>query len=313
MTTNPFPPPGAAVTPPPAADCSFDTASSRLKHRAIPARPVTEPALRRLFGWETWLVLGLFPLPATLAALAALASHIASGFAAPDGLLIPNEPALTAAFNMALFASGLSAAAMVLYLVVRSGEGITAIGLGGHRLRLDLALVMPVWLLAQVIPQSVGASVVRSLSLPTFHVSSFGTPDYFVVALVGAFVAGVLEEIVVLGYLVRRLEQRGWSVQWIVTVAVAVRVSYHLYYGPGVIPIVLWATASVLLYLRIRRLLPFIICHVVWDVRVGIADHSVSASFAFGALFFVASLVAWFKWRKWHPGAYPLPVPSLGS
>jgi hypothetical protein len=305
VTTNPFPPPSAAVRTPPAADSSFDTASSRIKHRAISARRITDATLRRLFGWETWLVLALFPLPATLAALAALASHIASGFAAPSSVVILNEPLLSAAFNMALMASELSAAAMVLYLLIRSGEGITAIGLGGHRLRLDLALVLPVWLLAQVIPQSVGEGVVRSLSLPTFHISSFGSPDYLLVALVGALVAGVLEEIVVLGYLVRRLEQRGWSVQWIITVAVAVRVSYHLYYGPGVIPIIFWATASVLLYLRIRRLLPFIICHVAWDVRVGIGAHSTSASLIFGALFFAASLVAWFRWRKWHPAPAP--------
>jgi Type II CAAX prenyl endopeptidase Rce1-like len=284
-----------------------------MKHRAIPARLVTDPALRRLFGWETWLVLALFPLPATLAALAALASHIASGFAAQSAVIIPNEPVLSAAFAIAVIASEVSAAAMVLYLLVRSGEGITAIGLGGHRLRLDLALVMPVWLLAQVIPQSVGASVVRSLSLPTFHVSSFGGSDYLLVALVGALVAGVLEEVVVLGYLVRRLEQRGWSVQWIVVVAVAIRVSYHLYYGPGVVPIVFWATASVLLYLRIRRLLPFIICHVAWDVRVGISAHSASASLTFGALFFLASLIIWFRWRKWHPAAVPLVAASRVS
>jgi hypothetical protein len=284
-----------------------------MKHRAIPARLVTDPALRRLFGWETWLVLALFPLPATIAALAALASHLAAGFAAQSAVFIPNEPVLSAAFAMAVIASELSAAAMVLYLLVRSGEGITAIGLGGHRLRLDLALVMPVWLLVQLIPQGVGASVVRSLSLPTFHVSSVGSPDYLLIALLGALVAGVLEEIVVLGYLVRRLEQRGWSVPWIVTVAVAIRVSYHLYYGPGVIPIVFWATASVLLYLRIRRLLPFIICHVAWDVRVGIAAHSANASLIFGALFFVASLIVWFRWRKWHPAAVPLVGSSFVS
>ena len=258
-------------------------------------------------------MLALFPLPATLAALIALAEHIATGFASQSSVFIPNEPGLSVAFNLALLATELSAAAMVLYLLVRSGEGIPAIGLGGHRLRLDLALVMPVWFLVQVIPQTVGEGVVQSLHLPTFHVSSFGGPDDLLVALMGALVAGVLEEIVVLGYLVRRLEQRGWSVQWIVIVAVAVRVSYHLYYGPGVLPIVFWATASVLFYLRIRRLLPFIICHVAWDVRVGIAAHSVSASAIFSLLFVIASLVVWFTWRKWHPERnwHPEGAPSV--
>jgi hypothetical protein len=77
-----------------------------------------------------------------------------------------------------------------------------------------------------------------------------------------------LEEIVVLGYLVRRLEQRGHGLVAIVAIAVAVRVSYHLYYGWNAIPILLWALASVLVYLRVRRLLPFIICHIAWDVAI---------------------------------------------
>ena len=48
-----------------------------------------------------------------------------------------------------------------------------------------------------------------------------------------AVTAGVVEEIVVLGFLVRRLEQGGHSPAVVVTVAVVVRISYHLYYGWG--------------------------------------------------------------------------------
>jgi hypothetical protein len=32
------------------------------------------------------------------------------------------------------------------------------------------------------------------------------------------------------------------------------------------VPIALWALATVLVYLRIRRLLPIILCHIAWDV-----------------------------------------------
>ena len=74
-----------------------------------------------------------------------------------------------------------------------------------------------------------------------------GLPAYYSVAYVAmAIVAGVVEEIVVLGYLVRRLEQLGLQPVCVVVIAVAVRGSYHLYYGWGVLPIVVWATVSVL-------------------------------------------------------------------
>ena len=93
--------------------------------------------------------------------------------------------------------------------------------------------------------------------------------------------AAVVEKIVVLGYLVRRLEQRGWSATTVVVIAVLVRVSYHLYYGPGVLPIVLWALATVLVYRWLRRLLPFIVCHFVWDAGIAIGDWSHAAAVAF--------------------------------
>jgi membrane protease YdiL (CAAX protease family) len=167
---------------------------------------------------------------------------------------------------------------------------------------MDLALVMPVWVFAQWIPQAVGRGVVVAWHLTTFYPSSSGVrSDYLALGLVASLVAGVLEEIVVLGYLVRRLEQRGWSVPWVAAIAVAVRVSYHLYYGPGVVPIVFWATASVLLYLKIRRLLPFILCHVAWDAQVTIGVHNHSSALAFSGLFFLLSIVMAVAWRKWHP------------
>jgi Type II CAAX prenyl endopeptidase Rce1-like len=255
-----------------------------------------------MLGWEALVVLALFPLPSTLVALGSLASHLSVGFSVvSDGPIVPNQPALSAVFALAFQASELAAAGLVLYLLVRSGEGIAAIGLGGRRFRMDLALVLPVWIFVQLIPQSVGNGIVRSWHLPTFHPTNLGPSASIVVPLFASVVAGVLEEIVVLGYLVRRLEQRGWSTTWIVVVAVAVRVSYHLYYGPGVIPIVLWATASVLFYMKIRRLLPFIICHVAWDLMVTIGQHSHGGELSFSGVFFVLSVLAFLPWRKWHP------------
>ena len=50
-----------------------------------------------------------------------------------------------------------------------------------------------------------------------------------------------------------------------------VRISYHLYYGWGVLPILAWALASVLVYRRYRRLWPFIVVHALWDLGLILA------------------------------------------
>jgi Type II CAAX prenyl endopeptidase Rce1-like len=304
-------PPVESSTEIPAIDGSFDSAVNRMGRRGIPAPAVTDRKMRRLLGWETLVVLAIFPLPATLTALGLLASHIAAGYEFVAGLVVPNQNVLSAAFAGAFQVSELAGAGIVLYLLVRSGEGVTSIGLGGRRLRMDLALILPVWIFVQVIPQNVGSGIVRSAGLPTFHPVGVGPSEYLVVQILASVVAGVLEEIVVLGYLVRRLEQRGWSPTWVVIVAVAVRVSYHLYYGPGVIPIVLWATASVLFYMKCRRLLPFIICHVAWDTMVALGPHSHAGVPSFGTLFFLLSIPLFLLWRKWPPRPMPTERPPI--
>ena len=231
-----------------------------------------------------------------------LATHISSGIRViPEPMLVPNQTTLSVVLGVALELSEMAGAALVFYLLTQSGEGVGAIGLGGRRVRMDLALVMVVWLAAQVIPQGVGAELVRTWGLTTFQRSSPQPLSFVIVGIVAALVAGMVEEIVVLGYVVRRLEQRGWSVRTIVVVAVIIRVSYHLYYGAGVVPIVLWATASVLLYLKIRRLLPFIICHIAWDVGVSVRPHSPGVAAGLLGLYFVASIVLFVRWRNWHP------------
>jgi len=75
-----------------------------------------------------------------------------------------------------------------------------------------------------------------------------------------------VEEIVVLGFLVRRLEQRGLRPAAVLVTAALVRISYH--YGWGALPILAWVLASVLVYRRYRRLGPFIAVHAFWDTAL---------------------------------------------
>src|SRR5690348_378123 len=114
---------------------------------------VEERTERRLLGAELLVVLMVFPLPYISSALYALLYRIDTGLDARSvssyfphdhfaGLLVAIVPRIAM----------LAGAALVCYLLTRSGEGTTAIGLDRYRVRRDLALVLPVWALVQVVP-----------------------------------------------------------------------------------------------------------------------------------------------------------------
>ena len=83
------------------------------------------------------------------------------------------------------------------------------------------------------------------------------------------------------------------------------RGSYHLYYGWGVLPILAWATITVILYRRYRRLAPFIIVHVLWDTGVFLAGGFLAGE---AVVLTVATIVFTAMW--WH---YLPPKPPPGK
>ncbi len=244
--------------------------------------------------------MSIFPLGATIAAIEYLIMHITIGAEFSDGgMVIPGEPGLSLGLSIGVVLSGFAAAGLVFFLLIRNGEGLSSIGLSGGRWRKDLALLLPIWIFVQVIPQALGSAILSGAHISRYHVSGPALPIGFIaLGLLMSLQAAVVEEVVVLGYLVRRLEQRGWTTTTVVVIAVLVRASYHLYYGPGVLPIIMWATATVLAYRKVRRLLPFIICHFVWDAGITINGYSHTAAAAFDGLFFVSALVFLLLWGR---------------
>jgi hypothetical protein len=80
-----------------------------------------------------------------------------------------------------------------------------------------------------------------------------------------AIEAGIVEELVVVALLVTALEQARTKVWIIYAVGLTLRLSYHIYYGPGVIVFLLWAAAAIWLFRRTRRITPLIVAHMVYD------------------------------------------------
>jgi uncharacterized protein len=109
----------------------------------------------------------------------------------------------------------------------------------------------------------------RQLGVNTI-VAAANLPDVWwaVPVLVLAAVAnGVLEEVVVVGYLVTRLEQIAMRRWHIVAVSSVLRGSYHLYQGVGAfVGNALMGVVFSLFFLRTRRIIPLIIAHTLLDV-----------------------------------------------
>ncbi len=87
------------------------------------------------------------------------------------------------------------------------------------------------------------------------------------VLLLSALKNGLVEEVIVVGYLTERLEEMQWKVWAIVAVSALLRGSYHLYQGWG--PFFANAIMGVifmLFYLRWRRVMPLVIAHTALDV-----------------------------------------------
>ena len=266
-----------------------------------------DPTQRRLMGWETFVVLAVFPLGSTFAAVVALIQRVEFHVPISSNSVVHSSHVWLSVLLTAILAVVFSApVALVAYLVARSGEGPLALNLDRARWRQDLALVLPVYVLVFWLPQVFGQHFLSWIHVNGYYLSYANLPSRLGLTVAQFFLsaqAALAEEIVVLAYLVRRLEQRGYSVASIVAIDWVVRVSYHLYYGWNAIPILLWAVASVVVYLRIRRLLPFIICHIVWDVAIPLRAFYGGTYHVLFYLSIVVTAVMTIVWARWAPPA----------
>ena len=268
---------------------------------AQPANPVAASKRRRLTA-EVLIVLAIFPFPYVVNALAALTqAAVHEGTTGRFPIPITSHLGLSFLLDVLLTLEPVAAAALVLYLLSISGEGGSrAIGLDRSDPRQDLALVLPIFLFCFLVPEFgvsllLRAADVRAIAPATQHLPGY----YSIVGALNALSAGVVEEIVVLGFLVRRLEHPGLRPAGVVSLAVLVRISYHVYYGWGVIPIAAWALASVLMYRRYRRLAPFIAVHGLWDLALILVPFFGGGPLGAEVLLLAPStFVFWLMWRN---------------
>jgi membrane protease YdiL (CAAX protease family) len=86
------------------------------------------------------------------------------------------------------------------------------------------------------------------------------------ILLLAAATAAILEETIVVGYLVTRLEQLKWSVPAIIITSALIRGGYHLYQGwPMALGNVVMGAVFAWVFIRRRRLAPLIVAHFLLD------------------------------------------------
>jgi membrane protease YdiL (CAAX protease family) len=89
------------------------------------------------------------------------------------------------------------------------------------------------------------------------------------VLILAAIRAGLVEEVIVIGYLFARLRDLGWGSWQIIIASALLRGTYHLYQGIGsFVGNVAMGIVFGWLYVRYGRLLPLVIAHIALDTAV---------------------------------------------
>jgi membrane protease YdiL (CAAX protease family) len=184
-----------------------------------------------------------------------------------NGSVAPGQPWLDLSWQVYGIAFGLAPVLLVGYLLVREGVSLRTLGLDRSRPGSDLgwgalvaALIGGSGLLLYLGAHAAGlALTVVPTTLPSVW---WRVP----VLVASAFQNAALEEVVVLGYLLRRFDQLGWSQRRGDLTSSLIRGSYHLYQGfGGFVGNFVMGMIFARLYRRWGRVTPLLLAHGLID------------------------------------------------
>jgi uncharacterized protein len=215
---------------------------------------------------ECILVLSLSLLASAVYAIISLTS------APLKGATVFVVPQVGLATQFANFAFGLAPVWLVVFLLRRSGEGVGQIGLALNRPGRDLASGV----VLSVIVGAAGIGIY--LVSVAFGVNRFVVPVpplghwwTIPVLLLNAAQAALLEEVIVVGYLITRLQQLRLSEPAAVGASALLRGAYHLYQGwGGFAGNLALGLFFGLFFTRTRRTWPLVVAHFLLDVGAGV-------------------------------------------
>ncbi|WP_130440595.1 CPBP family intramembrane glutamic endopeptidase [Streptomyces sp. BK239] len=237
---------------------------------SFPQRPLT----RRILRDETLLVLGLSLGASGVSALISFVGSVTK----PGGLkdqaatlnasAAPGRPWLDLAWQLFGITTALIPVALVAHLLMREGQGLRTLGFDRNRPWPDLGR-------GAAVAAGIGSTGIafylaaRQLGF-NLTVVPEALPDVwwkFPVLILSAMQNAILEEVIVVGYLLRRLDQLGWSPTGSLAASSVLRGSYHLYQGiGGFVGNMVMGVVFVFLYRRWGRVGPLVVAHSLLDI-----------------------------------------------
>jgi membrane protease YdiL (CAAX protease family) len=225
------------------------------------------PLPRRTLAEETLVVLSLSLLASAVFAILTLFEFPVEGARVAS---VSQSTMLARQVLGSLF--GLAPVWLVVYLVRRSGEGIRALGLRADRVRDDV--LHGIALFAVVGLAGIGvylAAVELGVNRFVVPVPPLGHWWTVPVLVLNAIEAALLEEIVVVAYLVTRLRQLGLTESASVGASALLRGTYHLYQGwGGFLGNLAMGALFGTVFSRTRRVWPIVVAHLLLDVGAGL-------------------------------------------
>ena len=232
-----------------------------------PAPTHAAPLPRRALAEETLVVLSLSLLASAVFAILSLLEAPLRGVTVAS---VSQSTHLARQVFGSLFA--LAPVWLVTYLVRRSGEGLHGIGLEWDRPRDDVTRGALLFVLVGL--GGIGlylAAVAIGANRFVVPVPPLGHWWTVPVLLLNAAEAALLEEVVVVAYLVTRLRQLRLSEVGAIGASALLRGSYHLYQGwGGFLGNVAMGVLFGFVFTRTRRAWPIVIAHFLLDVAAGI-------------------------------------------
>jgi membrane protease YdiL (CAAX protease family) len=222
---------------------------------------------------ELWLVFGVSLGADGLRALVDLLADLTSGHsltaqtAVLNASRAPGRPWLDLTLQLISLATGLVPVLLVWHFLIRSGEGMSAIGVDARQPRLDV--LRGVGIAAVIGGAGLGLYLAAHASGVDLTVVPESLPAVWwrtPVLLLSAFQNATLEEVLVLGYLLHRLRQLGWSDNRALALSAVLRGSYHLYQGlGGFVGNAIMGLIFGRLFQRWGRAMPMLIAHTIMD------------------------------------------------
>jgi membrane protease YdiL (CAAX protease family) len=180
----------------------------------------------------------------------------------------PGRPWIDLGFQLVFICALLLPVTLVLYLVRRSNDTWSTIGLRFDRLRRDVTL--GVGAAAAVGGVGLGGYLLARQADASLTLVPTTLPDVWwriPVLVLASFANAMLEEVVLVGYLGSRIRRLGGSGGMAIAISALVRGLYHLYQGlSGFLGNLVMGAIFATYFQRTNRVVPLIVAHTLIDV-----------------------------------------------